>query len=170
MALAAGLLALAALTAASDPAAAACVGPTGNVMNCTDNANGGSAIYTSPSVTTLNVNTLTSNLSQVSLTGTGSTPNDPAAVEHYTCAPPAQGQPANCTITPAVPASGDQPAKAETCAGANCIAPPAKAASGPTGNSGPTLTVNYQPGANSAHGVVGGSTDGQPWRHRPVER
>ncbi|MCX5571707.1 hypothetical protein [Kaistia nematophila] len=150
------------LLGASDPAAAACVGQTGNVMNCTGDANGGSAVYTAPSVTTLNVNSLTSNLSQVSLTGTGSSPIDPAAVEHYTCAPPAQGQPANCTITPAVPATDDEPAKPETCAGANCIAPPAKAASGPTGNAGPTLIVNYTPGANAANGVVGGNTDGVP--------
>ncbi|MBN9060676.1 MAG: hypothetical protein J0H21_16070, partial [Rhizobiales bacterium] len=93
---------------------------------------------------------------------TGSSPIDPAAVEHYTCAPPAQVQPANCTITPAVPATDDEPAKPETCAGANCIAPPAKAASGPTGNAGPTLIVNYTPGANAANGVVGGNTDGVP--------
>ncbi|MET4635013.1 hypothetical protein [Kaistia defluvii] len=157
-----GFLAALSIAAGSAPAEAACVGATGNVMNCTGDANSGSAVYTAPSVLTLNVNALTSNLSQVSLTGTGSTPSDPAAVEHYTCAAPAEGAEADCTITPAVPASGEDPAKAETCAGANCIAPPVKAASGPTGNSGPTLVVNYLPGANASNGVVGGNTSGQP--------
>ncbi|RUZ75064.1 hypothetical protein EN943_21825, partial [Mesorhizobium sp. M7A.F.Ca.US.006.01.1.1] len=131
------------------PAQATCVGPTGGVKDCTGAGTQPDINYNaSDGVTTLNVNTLTIDPSRISLTGTGSAPALPAdGVQHFTCS---SNDPALCTIHPAVPASGGNPAVAESCTGTACIAPPAKAAGGPSGNSGPTLTVNYnQPGADT---------------------
>ncbi|MBZ9997871.1 hypothetical protein [Mesorhizobium sp. BH1-1-4] len=150
-------------------AKAACVAASGNVENCTGAPNADIS-YTAPGVTTLNVNTLTIDPSRISLTGTGAAPADPSAgVQHYTCS---SNDPARCTITPATPASNGHPATAESCAGPDCVAPPATAAGGPSGNSGPTLTVNYnQPAASTntsgsgaviANGTIGvlGSSSG----------
>ncbi|RWE37382.1 MAG: hypothetical protein EOS78_15690, partial [Mesorhizobium sp.] len=139
---------------ATGPARAACVAAGGNVENCTGAPNADIS-YTAPSVTTLNVNTLTINPSRVSLTGTGAAAQPPAdGVQHYTCS---TGNAADCVITPEKPAQNGNPAVAESCAVASgapanttCIAPPVKAAGGPSGTAGPTLVVNYdQPTANS---------------------
>ncbi|WP_027036867.1 autotransporter outer membrane beta-barrel domain-containing protein [Mesorhizobium ciceri] len=143
------------LVSSTDPARAACVAAGGNVENCTDAIPSPADLsFTAPGTTTLNVNTLTVDPSRISLTGTGSSPAPATEVQHYTCS---TGNAADCTITPGTPASGNNPATAESCAvksgapsGTTCIAPPATAAGGPSGNSGPTLTVTYsQPGANA---------------------
>ena len=143
------------LVSSTDPARAACVAAGGNVENCTDAIPSPADLsFTAPGTTTLNVSTLTVDPSRISLTGTGSSPAPATEVQHYTCS---TGNAADCTITPGTPASGNNPATAESCAvksgapsGTTCIAPPATAAGGPSGNSGPTLTVTYsQPGANA---------------------
>jgi len=150
----------------STPALAGCSGPSGGVETCTGNVP--SAVFNNtPGVTTLNVNTLTSNPSQISLIGTGADPLPATEVQHYTCSSGA----ANCTITPGTPASQGHPATAETCSvnngapnGTTCVAPPAKAANGPSGHAGPEITVNYnQPGAdanapNSGAVIASGTT------------
>jgi len=143
---AAFVMATALFMGSTRPAEAACTGPSGGVETCAG-AGTQSDISYSPPVTTLTVNTLTIDPSRISLTGTGSAPAAPGAgVQHYTCS---SNDPARCTITPATPASDGHAATAESCAGPDCIAPPATATGGAIGNSGPTLIVNYnQPGAN----------------------
>ena len=103
-------LLLMALAGSGSPANAACVGPTGGIETCTGNANGGSAVFTAPGVTQLDVNNLTANLTQISLGGTGSTPSSTPDQPNYTCTGST-----DCTITAFVPASGDTPAMQSTC-------------------------------------------------------
>ncbi|TPM31479.1 hypothetical protein FJ967_24885 [Mesorhizobium sp. B2-3-4] len=140
------------LMSSTRSAEAACTGPSGGVESCTGSGTQSNIHYdASDGVTTLNVNTLDIDPSRISLTGTGAAPAAPGEA-HYTCST----VPSDCTITLAVPANGSDPAKPETCvvkgtapSGTTCVPPPAKAATGPSGNAGPTLTVNYnQPSAN----------------------
>ncbi len=147
-------MALTLFVGSTGPAEATCTGPSGGVENCAGAGTQSDISYTAPGVTTLNVNTLTVDPSRISLTGTGSSPTPATEVQHYTCS---TGNAADCTITPGTLATPSTPATAETCAvasgapsGTTCVAPPATAAGGPSGNSGPTLNVTYsQPGAST---------------------
>lgn len=152
-AVAAILMALTLFVGSTGPAEATCTGPSGGVETCAGAGTQSDISYTAPGVTTLNVNTLTIDPSRISLTGTGAAPSAPGEA-HYTCS---TGIASDCTITLAVPANGSNPAQPEKCvvnsgatSGATCVAPPPVAAGGPSGNSGPTLVVNYnQPTANT---------------------
>ncbi|BCG73009.1 outer membrane autotransporter barrel domain-containing protein [Mesorhizobium sp. 113-1-2] len=147
-------MALTLFVGSTGPAKATCTGPSGGVETCAGAGTQSDISYTAPGVTTLNVNTLTIDPSRISLTGSGASPSAATEVQHYTCS---TGNAADCVITPEKPAQNGNPAVAESCAvasgapsGTSCVAPPVKAAGGPSGNSGPTLVVNYyQPTANT---------------------
>lgn len=153
-AVAAILMTLTLFVGSTGPAEATCTGPSGGVETCAGSGTQSDISYTAPGVTTLNVNTLTIDPSRISLTGSGANPAPATEVQHYTCS---TGNAADCVITPEKPAQNGNPAVAESCAaasgapaGTSCVAPPVKAAGGPSGNSGPTLVVNYnQPTANT---------------------
>ncbi len=112
----------------------------GTTETCTGGANGGSAIFGSPPVNDLEVNSLTQNLTGVALTGTGSAPGNGTSAQ-FTCETGGVPAPGNCTI---VPGTGTTPASCAVNSGAPagtaCVA--GSAGGGPSGNAGPQITVN----------------------------
>ena len=137
-----------------------------NVINATGPVS--SAIYSVSADTVLNVNSLTTDVAPaaggaIALTGNGDSGSNPRAA-HYTCSTPG-----SCTVTPHTNPDGS-PA-ADTCVTNSgytdgCVTQ--TAAVGPTGSSGPALTVNVvtgvhfvmPPNAAGAYGVVARSTGG----------
>ena len=157
-------LAFALALSLAGPAQGAC-SSSGSTETCTGDANGGSAIFSAPPVNTLDVNGFSQDLGSVALTGVGSSPGSGTS-SHYLCEASGGGPSTDCTIVSG--ASQNSPV-ADTCSvnsgapsGTQCVHSSA-AGGGPSGNSGPqvTVTVNtgahmVSPGAGASNGVTAG--------------
>ncbi len=124
----------------SSPAFAGCDGanPT---ETCTGAISGGITVNNpNPAVTTLNVNSLSNDISQISLTASGSQPPTPGG-DFYTCTIASGG--GGCTITP-----GPPPTCTASDSKSTCVLNPPPAVS--PANAGPPVTITYsQPSARA---------------------
>jgi uncharacterized protein YhjY with autotransporter beta-barrel domain len=116
-------------------AAAACV-TIGDTVHCSGIVP--NAIFAAPPIATLNVDSLSQDVSSVALTGVGALPGSGTS-SHYSCS---TGDPNDCAF-------GTDPTGAQTCSpvasGASCVQS-GPATGGPTGNAGPRITVNVVTG------------------------
>ena len=146
---------LVAVSSALDARAEAQCVQNGTTVTCTGSV--GSVSYNAPSVTILNVNSLTAIATWVSLTGTGSAAGS-GGDSHFTCTP----NPSDCAITIGVNTADTCSVNNNAPSGTKCVSTGA-AAFGPTGTSGPSVTVTVQAGNLFSHPWI---RDGH--RRRPI--
>ena len=164
LSLAIGFLAL----IGASPAEAQCSPPVGGTVNCTGNLSGSFNFNTSAGINDLEINNVTTGPGQASLQGTGSTSGTGTAGQaQFACQITDTGSNptgASCTINNAV-----QPPTCTATNGTNqtaaCVASQSTpSGGGPSGNSGPPVTVHVV-APTSGPVTVGGAS-----AHRPARR
>ncbi len=133
------------LFGAPSSAFAGCTGPSGGVETCTGNLSGTQNFNTSSGINDLEVNSVTTGPSQVELQGTGSAQNNGTdGSGGYSCQITNTGSSpsgASCAINNAV-APPTCTATNGTNQTAACVSTDMPAQGGPSGSSGPSVTVN----------------------------
>jgi hypothetical protein len=133
---------LSVLTGSSDALAACATSGSPPVTICTGDLSGTPLIFTAPP-NELDVNSLTNDTGPIKLSGVGSNPGNAGTINvQYTCS-----SAGNCTIT--TDANGNQSCTVNSGApsGTTCNQVPTQPVTGPSGHSGPPITVIVNTGA-----------------------